>query len=247
MPKPTLKAPQKPVEEQLTDSFPLFLSLVWKSLDLPSPTRAQLAIAQYLQNGPKRLQIQAFRGLGKSWIAAAFVLWTLMVSTVIRRSLLFLRLNKELMTLLSSVKNAFWSLTGFLTFALWTMISGGPEFRLMSPVVNPRKLRELKALALPAKSLVVEPILSYSMTLKFPLTLLPTSCVKSCCSWSLKASPSLRQKTILVSCFSVRRKLLLRFIVPLENATIVPLSGLLVSQRPYWIRRSTSPATCQRH
>jgi len=69
--------PSRPVEEQLSESFPLFLSLVWKSLDLPSPTRAQLAIAQYLQNGPKRLQIQAFRGLGKSWIAAAFVLWTL--------------------------------------------------------------------------------------------------------------------------------------------------------------------------
>ena len=55
----------------------MFLSLVWKSLDLPRPTRAQLAIAGYLQDGPKRLQIQAFRGLGKSWIAAAFVLWVL--------------------------------------------------------------------------------------------------------------------------------------------------------------------------
>jgi hypothetical protein len=77
MPKTTLKAPQRPLEDRLSKSFPLFLSLVWKSLDLPSPTRAQLAIAQYLQNGPKRLQIQAFRGLGKSWIAAAFVLWTL--------------------------------------------------------------------------------------------------------------------------------------------------------------------------
>ena len=65
------------LEARLGASFPLFLSLVWKSLDLPRPTRAQLAIAEYLQNGPKRLQIQAFRGLGKSWIAAAFVLWTL--------------------------------------------------------------------------------------------------------------------------------------------------------------------------
>ena len=64
-------------EARLEASFPLFLSLVWKSLDLPPPTRAQIAIAQYLQSGPKRLQIQAFRGLGKSWIAAAFVLWTL--------------------------------------------------------------------------------------------------------------------------------------------------------------------------
>ena len=69
--------PQRTLEQRITDSFPVFLSLVWKSLDLPRPTRAQLAIAEYLQGGPKRLQIQAFRGLGKSWIAAAFVLWTL--------------------------------------------------------------------------------------------------------------------------------------------------------------------------
>jgi hypothetical protein len=73
----TKQAPSRTIEEQLRDSFPIFLSLVWKSLDLPRPTRAQLAIAEYLQNGPKRLQIQAFRGLGKSWIAAAFVMWTL--------------------------------------------------------------------------------------------------------------------------------------------------------------------------
>lgn len=69
--------PSGTIEGRLSKSFPLFLALVWKSLDLPPPTRAQLAIAQYLQDGPKRLQIQAFRGLGKSWIAAAFVLWTL--------------------------------------------------------------------------------------------------------------------------------------------------------------------------
>ena len=50
---------------------------MWSQLDLPSPTRAQYAIADYLQHGPKRLQIQAFRGVGKSWITGAFVLWTL--------------------------------------------------------------------------------------------------------------------------------------------------------------------------
>ena len=50
---------------------------MWKELSLPRPTRAQLAIADYLQHGPKRLQISAFRGVGKSWITAAFVLWVL--------------------------------------------------------------------------------------------------------------------------------------------------------------------------
>ena len=61
----------------LQQDFKLFLQALWHELDLPSPTRAQYAIADYLQHGPKRLQIQAFRGVGKSWITGAFVLWTL--------------------------------------------------------------------------------------------------------------------------------------------------------------------------
>ena len=61
----------------LQDDFKLFLQALWAELDLPSPTRAQYAIADYLQHGPKRLQIQAFRGVGKSWITGAFVLWNL--------------------------------------------------------------------------------------------------------------------------------------------------------------------------
>lgn len=61
----------------LRGDFKLFLQALWQQLDLPSPTRAQYAIADYLQSGPKRLQIQAFRGVGKSWITGAFVLWTL--------------------------------------------------------------------------------------------------------------------------------------------------------------------------
>jgi hypothetical protein len=65
------------VLEALQGDFKLFLQALWAELDLPSPTRAQYAIADYLQHGPKRLQVQAFRGVGKSWITGAFVLWTL--------------------------------------------------------------------------------------------------------------------------------------------------------------------------
>ena len=65
------------VVSALRSDFKLFLQALWGQLDLPSPTRAQYAIADYLQHGPKRLQIQAFRGVGKSWITGAFVLWTL--------------------------------------------------------------------------------------------------------------------------------------------------------------------------
>ena len=65
------------VVSALQEDFKLFLQALWEQLDLPHPTRAQYSIADYLQHGPKRLQIQAFRGVGKSWITGAFVLWTL--------------------------------------------------------------------------------------------------------------------------------------------------------------------------
>ena len=77
----------------LQDDFKLFLQALWGQLDLPSPTRAQYAIADYLQNGPKRLQIQAFRGVGKSWITGAFVLWTLFKDP--ERKIMIISASKE--------------------------------------------------------------------------------------------------------------------------------------------------------
>jgi hypothetical protein len=62
---------------QLQTSFRYFLAAIWQQLNLPNPTRAQYAIADYLQHGPKTLQIQGFRGVGKSWITGAFVIWNL--------------------------------------------------------------------------------------------------------------------------------------------------------------------------
>ena len=80
MTKTPQKGTQAPVvdyEQKLKDDFRLFLSLCWQSLALPKPTRAQLAMARYLQHGGPRIQLQCFRGLGKSWVTAAFVLWNL--------------------------------------------------------------------------------------------------------------------------------------------------------------------------
>lgn len=59
------------------NDFRNFLYLVWKHLRLPEPTGIQYDIAHYLQHGPKRLVIEAFRGVGKSWITAAYVCWIL--------------------------------------------------------------------------------------------------------------------------------------------------------------------------
>lgn len=54
--------------------FKNFLYLVWKHLMLPDPTPVQYDIAEYLQHGPSRKAIEAFRGVGKSWITSAYVI-----------------------------------------------------------------------------------------------------------------------------------------------------------------------------
>ena len=36
------------LEHKIRNDFRVFLTLVWRELDLPRPTRAQLAIADYL-------------------------------------------------------------------------------------------------------------------------------------------------------------------------------------------------------
>lgn len=64
-------------EKAMHDDFRLFLYFIWKHLGLPPPTELQYDIAKYIQGGPRRRIIQAFRGCGKSWITAAFVLWLL--------------------------------------------------------------------------------------------------------------------------------------------------------------------------
>lgn len=51
--------------------------MVWKHLNLPEPTPVQYDIAKYLQHGPRRSVIEAFRGVGKSWETCAFVCWVL--------------------------------------------------------------------------------------------------------------------------------------------------------------------------
>lgn len=59
--------------------FRNFLFLVWKHLALPEPTPIQYDLAAYLQNGPKRCVIQAFRGVGKSFVTSAFVIHQLLL------------------------------------------------------------------------------------------------------------------------------------------------------------------------
>ena len=59
--------------------FRNFLFLCWEHLGLPEPTPVQYDIAKYIQNGPKRRCVMAFRGVGKSWITSAFVVHQLLL------------------------------------------------------------------------------------------------------------------------------------------------------------------------
>jgi len=66
------------VPQELHD-FRNFLYLTWKHLGLPDPTPTQYDIAAYVDNGPRRCCIQAFRGVGKSWITSAYVIHQLLL------------------------------------------------------------------------------------------------------------------------------------------------------------------------
>ena len=59
-------------------SFPLFVALVWKLIGLPQPTPIQVNISETLQEPPSnRFIIQGFRGVAKSFITCAYVVWLL--------------------------------------------------------------------------------------------------------------------------------------------------------------------------
>ena len=63
-------------KDPLSD-FRKFLFVIWKHLNLPDPTPVQYDKAYNLQHSDKRMIIQAFRGVGKSWITSAYVVWLL--------------------------------------------------------------------------------------------------------------------------------------------------------------------------
>ncbi|MDB4236330.1 phage terminase large subunit [Planktomarina temperata] len=66
-----------PIAKDPLSDFRKFLFVSWKHLNLPDPTPVQYDIAYNLQHGDKRMIIQAFRGIGKSWITSAYVVWLL--------------------------------------------------------------------------------------------------------------------------------------------------------------------------
>lgn len=70
--------PDHPSVWRMYEDFKVFLALVWAHLGLPPPTDVQLDMADYLQHGPRRMMIEGFRGVGKSYVTVAFVVWLLL-------------------------------------------------------------------------------------------------------------------------------------------------------------------------
>jgi len=112
----TLEKGFTPIPDKLRD-FRVFLYLTWKSLGLPPPTPVQNSIAQYFQYGSRRKVIEAFRGVGKSWIAAAYVVWKLRCNP-----------NRKFMVLSASKDRA----DNFTTFCL-RLISEMPILQCLIP------------------------------------------------------------------------------------------------------------------
>ena len=65
------------MQDPRLQDFRTFLHLIWARLNLPEPTPVQLDIAKFLQSSYGRICIEAFRGVGKSWITAAYVAYCL--------------------------------------------------------------------------------------------------------------------------------------------------------------------------
>jgi hypothetical protein len=64
--------------QRMKDDFVAFLFVLWRALSLPKPTRSQIDMARKLASGDdRRFILQAFRGIGKSFITCAFVVWKL--------------------------------------------------------------------------------------------------------------------------------------------------------------------------
>lgn len=73
-----LQARQDELTAKMKADFVFFLFVLWKALSLPVPTRCQIDMARKLSAGDnRRFILQAFRGIGKSFITCAFVVWKL--------------------------------------------------------------------------------------------------------------------------------------------------------------------------
>jgi len=114
-----------PPVDPIREDFRKFLWFIWKNINLPDPTEIQYDIAKFLQSGPDKICIEAFRGVGKSFITAAFVIW-----------LLYRDPQLKIMVVSASKNRA----DNFVTFTL-QLINSIPEFAHLRPKPGQRQSR----------------------------------------------------------------------------------------------------------
>lgn len=78
MSKKTPVERQAEMTQRMRDDFVFFIFVLWKALSLPVPTRCQIDMCKKLAAGDnRRFILQAFRGIGKSFLTCGFVVWKL--------------------------------------------------------------------------------------------------------------------------------------------------------------------------
>lgn len=78
MSKKTPAERQAEMVQRMRDDFVFFIFVLWKALSLPVPTRCQIDMCKKLAAGDnRRFILQAFRGIGKSFLTCGFVVWKL--------------------------------------------------------------------------------------------------------------------------------------------------------------------------
>lgn len=71
-----VRSSTEPLDRMRSD-LRVFLHVMWRHLNLPQLTPIQNDIALYLQHIPERAIIEAFRGVGKSFLTSGYVVWRL--------------------------------------------------------------------------------------------------------------------------------------------------------------------------
>ena len=78
MSKKTPAERQAEMTQRMRSDFVFFIFVLWKALSLPVPTRCQIDMCKKLAAGDnRRFILQAFRGIGKSFLTCGFVVWKL--------------------------------------------------------------------------------------------------------------------------------------------------------------------------
>lgn len=111
--------------DPLKKDFRPFLWLVWKHLNLPEPTPLQYDIARFLASKDTKICIEAFRGVGKSFVTSAYVLWELYKDP-----------QKKILVVSASKNRA----DNFSTFTM-RLIQEMPELQFLKPKEEQRNSR----------------------------------------------------------------------------------------------------------